>query len=106
VSWLVVAFVPGLLMLATFGLQRLESRLNRGCWGAAEVAEFLAQADAGDMTTLARDGMPEAMDCFQRRRTAHIEPSREPVSYPRAQPRRVYAAANPQFLPTRRADSV
>ena len=44
VSWLFVALIPGLLMLATFGLERLESRLDRGSVGAAEVAEFLAQA--------------------------------------------------------------
>jgi hypothetical protein len=28
VSWLLVAFVPGLLMLATFGLERLEAGLD------------------------------------------------------------------------------
>jgi hypothetical protein len=86
VSWLFVALVPGLLMLATFGLDRLESRLNRGAVGAAEVAESLAQAQPGDMRTLARDGMPEALDCFQRRRLraeSHAQPLR--------------LSANPQF---------
>ena len=29
VSWLLVAFIPGLLMLATFGLERLEAGLER-----------------------------------------------------------------------------
>ena len=28
-SWLLVCFIPGLLMLATFGLERLESGLER-----------------------------------------------------------------------------
>lgn len=28
VSWLLVAFIPGLLMLATFGLERLEAGLD------------------------------------------------------------------------------
>jgi hypothetical protein len=28
VSWLLVAFIPGLLMLATFGLERLEAGLE------------------------------------------------------------------------------
>ena len=62
VSWLFVALIPGLLMLATFGLERLESTLNRGSVAAADVAEFLAQARPGDMGTLARDGMPAASD--------------------------------------------
>ncbi|MDT5367094.1 MAG: hypothetical protein QOC62_1525, partial [Mycobacterium sp.] len=35
-------------MLATFGLERLESSLNAGAVGAAEVAEFLAHAQPGD----------------------------------------------------------
>jgi len=81
VSWLFVGLVPGLLMVATFGLDRLEHRLNRGAVGAAEVAEFLAQAQPGDMRTLARDGMAEALDCFQRRKVraesyalAHTQP--------------------------------
>jgi hypothetical protein len=60
-----------------------------------DVAEFLAQARPSEMTTLARDGMAEALDCYQRRRL-------EPVDYP--QP--VHAGANPQFRQTRRADSV
>jgi hypothetical protein len=93
VSWLFVAVIPGLLMLATIGLQRVESRLNQECVGAADVAEFLAAARPGDMRTLARDGMPEALDCFQRRRTRSVD---QPVP----------AMANPQFRPTRHADSV
>jgi hypothetical protein len=88
VSWLFVGLIPGLLMLATLGLQRLESMLNRGCVGAADVAEFLAQAEPRDMRTLARDGMPEALDCLRRRRLGIKE------------------MANPQFRQTRHADSV
>jgi hypothetical protein len=114
VSWLFVALIPGLLMLAAFGLERLESSLNRGTVGAAEVAEFLAQAQPGDMRTLARDGMPEALDCFRRRRMRGID---EPVGVagPGAHSRGahgqgangpVHAMANPQFRQTRHADSV
>jgi hypothetical protein len=69
VSWLLVAFIPALLMLATFGLERLESRLNPDAVHASDVAEFLERAQPGDVSTLARDGMPEALDCFHRRRT-------------------------------------
>jgi hypothetical protein len=65
---LLVAFIPGLLMLATFGLERLESGLERNTVSATDVAEFLEQADADELGTLARDGMPEALDCLHRRR--------------------------------------
>jgi hypothetical protein len=67
VSWLLVAFIPGLLMLATFGLGRLEAGLVENTVTASDVAEFLAQAEPIDVRTLARDGMPEALDCMHRR---------------------------------------
>jgi hypothetical protein len=67
VSWLLVAFIPGLLMLATFGLGRLEAGLVENTVTASDVAEFLAQAEPIDVGTLARDGMPEALDCMHRR---------------------------------------
>lgn len=54
-------------MLATFGLGRLESGLVDNTVTASDVAEFLAQAEPIDVGTLARDGMPEALDCLQRR---------------------------------------
>lgn len=54
-------------MLATFGLQRLESSLEHRTVSAADVAEFLDQAQADDVRTLARDGMPEALDGMHRR---------------------------------------
>jgi hypothetical protein len=101
VSWLLVAFIPALLMLATFGLERLESRLNRGAVHASDVAEFLERAQPGDVSTLARDGMPEALDCFHRRRTQAA------TKYP-ALTSRTYGQSrlNPQFHATRQADSV
>ncbi len=86
-------------MLATFGLERLESALKPGSVGAADVAEFLAQAQPGDMRTLARDGMPEALDCLRRRRLV-VE------TYSRSHSRLVPAMANPQFRQTRHANSV
>jgi hypothetical protein len=66
-------------MLATFGLERLESRLNRDTLRAVDVAEFLERAQPSDVAALARDGMPEALDCFHRRRMQRIEPSMEAV---------------------------
>jgi hypothetical protein len=54
-------------MLATFGLERLESSLEREVISAADVAEFLDQAEASDVDTLARDGMDSALSCLLRR---------------------------------------
>jgi len=67
VSWLLVALIPGLLMLATFGLERIESSLRRDTISATDVAEFLEQAEASDVDALARDGMDSALDCLHRR---------------------------------------
>ena len=46
VSWLLVAFIPGLLMLATFGLDRLEASLDGDAVSPADVAAVLEQAKA------------------------------------------------------------
>ena len=54
-------------MLATFGLERLEAGLEKDTVTASDVAEFLKQAEPIDMRILAREGMPEALDCLQRR---------------------------------------
>ena len=110
-SWLFAVSIPGLLMLATFGLERLETRLHRDALRASDVAEFLEQAQPGDVKTLARDGMHEALDCFHRRRMQRIEPSMEAVMEaannhdfrPRAYRKR---RVNPQFQPSRYADRV
>ena len=66
-SWLLAAFIPALLMLATFGLQRLESSLEDDSVSAADVADFLDQAQADDVRTLAREGMPRALAAMHRR---------------------------------------
>ena len=66
-SWLLVALIPGLLMLATFGLERLETGLNRDTVSATDVDEFLEQAEAVDVNTLARDGMGPALDRLHQR---------------------------------------
>jgi hypothetical protein len=54
-------------MLATFGLEHLEAGLENDTLTASDVAEFLKQAEPIDMRILAREGMPEALDCLQRR---------------------------------------
>ena len=66
-SWLLVALIPGLLMLATFGLERLESGLRRDIVSATDVAKFLEQAEPADVDTLARDGMSSALDSLNQR---------------------------------------
>ncbi len=54
-------------MLATFGLQRLESSLDDDTVSASDVAEFLDQAEADDVNTLAREGMSRALDGLHQR---------------------------------------
>ncbi|MGH3961211.1 hypothetical protein [Mycobacterium sp.] len=88
-SWLLVAFVPGLLMLATFGLQRLESGLVDATLTARDVAKFLQQAEPDDMRMLAREGMPEALDNLHRRQS---ERAFDELTH---QPRRVEYPADP-----------
>ena len=46
VPWLLVAFVPGLLMLATFGLSRLEASLEADTVSPEDVAAVLERAKA------------------------------------------------------------
>lgn len=64
-----MAFIPGLLMVATFGLGRLESGLSDDTVTARDVADFLEHAEPVDMRTLARQGMPEALDGLHRRQS-------------------------------------
>ena len=73
VSWLLAALVPGLLIPATLGLGRLEKELAHGTVTATDVAEFLEHAEAVDMHTLAREGMPEALDYLHRRQALQID---------------------------------
>jgi hypothetical protein len=54
-------------MLATSGLERLEAGLEKDTVTASDVADFLKQAEPIDMRILAREGLPEALDCLHRR---------------------------------------
>ncbi|MEB4207530.1 hypothetical protein [Mycobacterium sp. 94-17] len=71
-SWLLVAGVPVLLMLAALGLGRLESELIPGACVVADVDEFLERAGGVDMHTLASEGMPEALEYLHRRELAQL----------------------------------
>jgi hypothetical protein len=107
---LLAAFIPGLLMLATFGLQRLESSLDDDTVSASDVAEFLEQAEAGDVDTLAREGMGPALDGLHQRlgeRDCSLDVrtgARDMASLPT----RLYVhhRPNPEFQPTRHANRV
>jgi hypothetical protein len=54
-------------MLATFGLERIESGLHRDTVSATDVAAFLEQAQPNDVDTLVRDGMGSALDGLHHR---------------------------------------
>jgi hypothetical protein len=107
---LLAAFIPALLMLATFGLQRLESRLDGDTVSAADVAEFLNQAAPNDVNTLAREGMGRALHDMHQRLSerdwslATPIPAREMASLPDRMV--VHHRSNPEFQPTRHANRV
>lgn len=72
VSWLLVAGVPALLMLAALGLGRLESELTHDRMAVVDVDEFLEGAGGVDMRTLASEGMPEALEYLHRREAQQL----------------------------------
>src|SRR6201982_3281735 len=80
VSWLLVASVPGLLMLATLGLGRLEREVANDTVTATDVDEFLEHAEAVDVHTLAREGMPEALEYLHLRQAQRLADSAAPRS--------------------------
>ena len=81
VSWLLVACVPGLLMLATLGLGRLEREVANDTVTATDVDEFLEHAEAVDVHTLAREGMPEALEYLHLRQAQRLGDSPAPASH-------------------------
>ena len=97
-------------MLATFGLQRLESNLENDTVSAADVAEFLDQAEADDVNTLAREGMGSALDGLHKRlgeqdwSLATASAASEMASLPNRLV--MHHRANPEFQPTRHANRV
>jgi hypothetical protein len=106
VSWLLVAFIPGLLMLATFGLDRLEASLIDDESLDDGVAELIEQAKVDPVrrpTAVPDHGPSETLPHRELRYSGH--PDSGPDT---GLPTRVYvhAASNPQFRPTRQADRV
>ena len=97
-------------MLATFGLERVEAGLRRDSLSTADVDEFLEQAEASDVDTLARAGMGRALHSIhQRLNEPEMLPDRfvEAISAP-SLPTHGYLAhlANTEFRQTRHADRV
>ena len=111
VSWLLVACVPGLLMLATLGLGRLEKELAHDTVTATDVDEFLEHAEAVDVHTLAREGMPEALEYLHRRQAQRLArfAAAPAADAGRITPRRhlppTSATATRPVLPTRMHDA-
>jgi hypothetical protein len=107
---LLVAAIPGLLMMATFALERLETSLSRDTVSASDVAAFLEQAEADDVNTLARDGMSRAMDSQHRRLQGQgsKHDGRTTAADNAGLPSRVYvhSAMNPEFQRTRQPNRV
>jgi hypothetical protein len=81
VSWLLVGCVPGLLMLVTLGLGRMEKELGHDTVTPNDVDEFLEHAEAVDVHTLAREGMPEALEYLHRRQAQRLADSPPPGSH-------------------------
>jgi hypothetical protein len=93
-------------MLAALGLGRLEKELAHESVTATDVAAFLEQAEALDMRTLAREGMPEALEYLHRRQALQVAGPPSPGSpagrhRPEAVLARDFAILYEAGLPTR-----
>ncbi|MDY6871650.1 MAG: hypothetical protein SV966_14460 [Actinomycetota bacterium] len=69
-----MSFIPWLLMVGTFGLERLESGLAHDTVSASDVDDFLLQADSDDVGRLACDGMGPAIAGMHRRQQNRLQP--------------------------------
>lgn len=67
---MLVASIPGLLILAALGLGRLEKTLTGDT--VAEVKDLVVHAEAVDVHTLARDGIPEAVEYLHLRQARRV----------------------------------
>ncbi|MET0896997.1 MAG: hypothetical protein ABWY45_03690 [Mycobacterium sp.] len=99
-SWLLAASVPGLLMLVTFGLERLESRI---CVGECRDGAELTQQPRIRPEPKPQDEFPS----FPSLRAAFDALDGEPRLPTRLSPStRIPVESNPQFQPTRHANRV
>ncbi|WP_413031155.1 hypothetical protein [Mycolicibacterium litorale] len=86
-----MAFIPWLLMVATFGLQRVESGLVRDTMTTSDVDDFLEQAEAAR-----QQNRPEPVETLPTRMPTDGLPTRVYIPQP----------TNPQFQPTRHVNRV
>lgn len=97
-------------MVATFGLERVEAGLRRDTLSTADVDEFLEQAEANDVDTLARVGMGHALHGIHQRLSERDTPPErliETISAPGLPTRECLAQlANTEFRQTRHANRV
>jgi hypothetical protein len=107
VSWLLVAFVPGLLMLATFGLDRLEAGLDDDAVSAVDVNAVLEQAKADCAKPALRPDDVATYELLDDGPASWYS-GRTGADSPPALPTRVfvYQESNPEFRPTRQANPV
>ncbi|MFB1294471.1 hypothetical protein ACAG24_003080 [Mycobacterium sp. pW049] len=109
-SWLLVALIPGLLMLATLGLERVESGLRRDTLPPADVDRFLGHAEAADVDTRARPALDRAQHSIRHRVDGHGTSARDFIQPLSAAglPTHEYLQhlANTQFRQTRHANRV
>ena len=105
-SWLLVVFIPGLLMLATFGLDRLEASLHCETISADDVTAALEQAKA-DVARRPPQPDDHIVDEAYETYDTWLE-HRALAETPPGLPTRIYVhhRSNPEFLPTRHADRV
>ena len=97
-------------MLATFGLEKVEAGLRQQSISAAEVADFLSQAEASDVDALVRDGLDTAITDQNRRRVDREVATVTPI-HATAAPGLPTTASSPRgvnngFRQTRHANSV
>ncbi|WP_163805313.1 hypothetical protein [Mycolicibacterium anyangense] len=98
-TWLLAVCVPGLMMLSTFGLQRLESSLETDRAAADEVAEYLKQAEEARRQAPPRPAPEEPRPVDVHHLLNADEPGLPTRSYAHARP-------NPQFHRTQYANRV
>ena len=103
-----MAFIPGLLMLATFGLDRIEASLSQDTVSPADVAAFVEQARADCAKPAARTSVEQTYPLLDDEGYLDHYGERVFGGSARGLPTRVFIPhdSNPEFQPTRHAHRV
>ncbi|ALG83501.1 hypothetical protein [Gordonia phthalatica] len=75
---------PAALMLFAIAMDKVQNSLDRLSVSRAHVEEFLADADDTDVSRLAKDGLPSALDELRSRRTARPSAEADDATITRA----------------------